>query len=43
MLLARVRAALRDHEHVAVPADIDIQGAWLLYNSHNDAALYDRR
>jgi predicted Zn-dependent protease len=26
--------------HITPPADIDIQDAWLLYNSHNDAALY---
>ena len=27
-------------EHVSAPADVDIQGAWLLYNSHDDAGLY---
>lgn len=27
-------------EHVAAPADVDIQGAWLLYNAHDDAGLY---
>ena len=26
-------------QHLTPPADIDIQDAWLLYNSHNDAAL----
>ena len=27
-------------EHTAAPADIDIQDAWLLFNSGNDAGLY---
>ncbi len=27
-------------QHTAPPADIDIQNAWLLYNSQNDAGLY---
>ena len=26
-------------QRIAVPADVDIQDAWLLYNSNNDAAL----
>ena len=27
-------------QHTAAPADIDIQNAWLLYNSEDDAGLY---
>jgi predicted Zn-dependent protease len=29
-------------EHVIPPADMEVQTAWLLYNSHADAALYQQ-
>jgi len=29
-------------QHVIPPADIEVQTAWLLYNSHTDAALYQQ-
>jgi tetratricopeptide (TPR) repeat protein len=41
MFLARARQHYVA-QHVTPPADIDIQTGWLLYNSHNDAGLYQQ-